>query len=142
MRLSILAVAGLAVLAGCSQYHYPYVPNPQPKFLQPIGADYKTAEKTVTILVDTHGHDMREIHITKADGSPVKPLSMNVPPSQPQLIGGMSGTADPRYSSSIVGGPITATFDKAAVGPAPWLVYVDIPGVGVTTITVGGAAHK
>lgn len=143
----------LLLVAGCNSSDLRYQPVRQPDWAH-LYADYHELESAIGIVIDTDGRRLEDIFITKPDGSAVRPLNITYPSfGRSGAVGsGVGfGTGGGVGLGLGVGVPVgsrraqgftTATFDKAAVGPAPWLLHLKVQGIDATTIHVGGPTTK
>jgi hypothetical protein len=153
----LVALATLALLAGCAGSTLPYTPAQQPSGAR-VSAAYQVVVDRLRVELDTDGRRVEEAKILKPDGSELRALAIDMGPpvvsaGSPFGIGIGGGTFGSRGGVGVgtgvsVGMPVGgntveghtfAWFALDQAGSAPWSVYVKLAGVEPTVIVVGGA---
>ena len=150
--------AGVLLLAGCASSTLRYKAEP-PGVSAPVSADYMVLADRVRVEIDTRGTRLEDIQILKADGTAIRPQTIEYPGYHSNSgvgIGiGMGGTS---YGSrgggvavgsgvgfgttlpvgdAVADGNTVAYFAIDQVGPAPWRVRAQLSGLGPAFFTLG-----
>ncbi|HSF05179.1 MAG TPA: hypothetical protein VLG10_05250 [Methylomirabilota bacterium] len=155
MIRSVLVLAALGALAGCSRATLPYTPEAQPPGAT-VSAAYMLLSDRLRVEIDTDGHRLEEVKIIRPDGSVAYPQTIEHAPTA--VYGGSSvsfgfgggsfgggtatgmgvGVTTPVGSPATrVEGPSAAYFALDQVGPAPWRVHVKLIGIAPALIVMG-----
>jgi len=147
-RRELAAVLTLAVAgAGCAST-LRYTPERQPAGIT-IAADYAVTRDRLRVEIDTGGYRVEEAVIVTADGTPVRPESLEQPDGRDGggFAFGIGVGSAGRVGSAGLGTGVgvgttlgegrgrridshaVAVFPLAAVGPAPWRLRVKPVGI-------------
>lgn len=157
-RRAASLLAGILLLAGCAASTLRYKPE-APGVGAPVSADYTVLIDRVRVEIDTRGTRLEDIQILKADGTAIRPQTIEYPGYYSNSgvgIGiGMGGTSYGSRGGGVavgsgvgfgtsfpVGDPVTdghtvAYFPLDQVGPAPWRVRAQLSGLGPAFFTLG-----
>lgn len=152
-----LVTLAVLALAGCAHSSLPYTPDVQPDGAR-VSAGYQILADRLRIEIDTDHRRLEDIWIVKPDGTAVRALAIENPPTvvgPPSSVsvgvggstwGGHGGIGTGVGVGIPVGGgagriegPTFASFPLDQVGPPPWRVHIKVAGVAPTTILVGAA---
>ncbi len=153
-----LTMLSIALLAGCAASGLRYKPEP-PGVGASISADYMVLADRVRVEIDTRGARLEDVQILKADGSAIRPQTIEYPAfrSNSGVTFGM-GLGRAGYSGGgAVGagvgvdttmpvgeaqadGNTVAYFPLDQLGPAPWRMRTQLTGLGPAFFVLGGGA--
>jgi hypothetical protein len=149
----------MTLLAGCASSGLRYKPEP-PGVSASISADYTVLADRVRIEIDTKGARLEDVQILKADGSTIRPQTIEYPAFRSNSgvsfgIGmggaGYSGSGVAMGTGVGVGttmpvgearadGNTVAYFPLDPLGPAPWRMRAQLSGLGPAFFVLGDAA--
>ncbi len=158
-RRAAALLTGVILLAGCASSTLRYKAE-APGVGAPVSADYMVLADRVRVEIDTRGTRLEDIQIIRADGTAVRPQTIEYPGYHSNSgvgIGiGMGGTSygggrgggvavgsGVGFGTTIpVGDPVAdgntvAYFPLDQVGPAPWRVRAQLSGLGPAFFTLG-----
>jgi hypothetical protein len=160
MAVWVSLLLALLTVTACARAMLPYQPETQPDGAR-ISAAYQLTSDRLRIEIDTDGRRLEEARILRADGTEVRPQTIdNAPVVVPGSSGGFGiGIGGGSFGSrggvgvgtgvsvgipvggsnpAAVEGNTFASFPLDQAGPAPWRVYVKLVGIPPTVILVGG----
>jgi hypothetical protein len=151
-------LGGALLLAGCASSTLRYKPD-APGVGAPVSADYTVLVDRMRMEIDTRGTRLHDIQILKADGTAIRPQTIEFPGYYSNSGSGVSfgigagrssyggggtsvGTGVGFGTTFPVGDPVAegntvAYFALDQIGPAPWRVRVELGGLGPAFFTLG-----
>jgi len=155
-RRAAALLAGVLFLAGCASPTLRYKAE-APGVGAPVSADYTVLVDRVRVEIDTRGTRLEDLQILKADGTAIRPQTVEFPSFAPNsgvsLGMGMGGTSYRGGGVAVgsgvgfgttfpVGDPVAAGntvayFALDQVGPAPWRVRAQLSGLGPAFFILG-----
>ncbi len=154
-----LTMLSIALLAGCAASGLRYKPEP-PGVGASISADYMVLADRVRVEIDTRGARLEDVQILKADGSAIRPQTIEYPAFRSNSgvsfgigVGGGGyrgggvavgtgvgvGTTMP-VGEAQADGSTVAYFPLDQLGPAPWRMRTQLTGLGPAFFVLGGGA--
>ena len=155
-RHALALLFGVLLLSGCASATLRYKPE-APGVSAPVSADYTVLVDRVRVEIDTRGTRLEDIQILKADGTAIRPQTIEYPGFHTNSgvgigvgMGGTSygsrgvavgsgvgfGTSFPVGEPSADGNTV-AYFALDQIGPAPWRVRTQLSGLGPAFFTLG-----
>ena len=155
-RHAVALLAGVLLLAGCASPTLRYKAE-APGVGAPVSADYTVLVDRVRVEIDTRGTRLEDLQILKADGTAVRPQTVEFPGFATNSgvgvgigMGGTSyrgggvavgsgvgfGTTFPVGDPQAVGNTV-AYFALDQIGPAPWRMRAQLSGLGAAFFNLG-----
>ena len=142
MRKMVLLATLL--LTGCNPYGYRYAAVDQP-FGSNVYGDYRESPGAIDVTMDTHTRKLVSCYMVGADGTAVKPTSIDLPVFKSESAN-VAFTAD-AMSLPRAQGPTVIHFDKAKLpgklpGGPPYRFHAVLQGIDDPVVLVLGGARK